>query len=114
MAVSKRPQANETWIEKAKEHLMRLRAEAEEHSEAYDSYPTDKSFETALNILETLQSAIPPRIGLTQNSEIVLLWKSSCEEFRAYVKTDGNVEYIHNSEIVGRPCFARDLTLSFA
>lgn len=114
MSVSKRPQANDTWIERAKEHLSKLQADAKQYAEEYDSYPTDRSFLKAVEILETLQTTSPPRIGLTPNSEISFLWKRNVEEFRAYVKPDGTVEFIHNSQVVGRPCFARDLTHIFA
>ncbi|MFA7340739.1 MAG: hypothetical protein WC028_28395 [Candidatus Obscuribacterales bacterium] len=109
MAVSKK-QSNENWLERAKEHLLRLCREAEEFSDEYDVHPTNHSVEVAFEVLESFQTASSPKIALTVNNEISLGWNNHGEEFHAYVKPNGTVEYFHNSEVVGRPCFARDLS----
>ncbi len=108
VAVSKK-QSNEKWLDRAKEHLLSLCREAEEFSDDYDVYPTERSVAVAFEVLESFQIATSPKIGLTVNSEILLGWCNHGEDFRVYIKPDGSVEYFHNSEIVGRPCFARDL-----
>ena len=49
------------------------------------------------------------KVASTVSNEISLGWNSHREEFHAYVKPNGTVEYLHNSEVVGRPCFAKAL-----
>jgi hypothetical protein len=109
MAANKN-QPNEKWLEKAIEHLNLMCREAAECADEGDILPTKQTVTAAVQILQTFQHAHRPKMGLTINGEVSLAWKNTGEEFRAYIKPDGSVQYFRNSVAVDEPSFSTYLT----
>ena len=109
MATTKK-QLSEKWLKKAITHLETMFREAEECADEGDVMPTKQAFVASVQILETFQSAHQPTMGLTVNGEVSLAWANTSDEFRAYVKPDGSVQYFQNKQSVDERSFSRYLT----
>jgi hypothetical protein len=115
MTIENRMPVNETnreekWLEKALEQLKRLCHEAVDYADEDDVLPSSVAQSAAAQILDSFQHAHRPRMGLTVNGEISLAWENTGDEFIAYVKPDGSVQYFRNKAAVDEPRFSQYLT----
>lgn len=109
MSVNKK-KTEENWLEKAKEQLNQLCQEAAAYADDDDIIPSPLGLTAAFQILETFRHAHRPNMGLTVNGEISLAWENTGDEFRAYIKPDGSVQYFRNKTTVDERSFCTYLT----
>jgi len=94
------------WLDDAIRHLESLCQEAAEFADEGDIMPTRKSFMAASQILKTFCKATPPKIGLTGNGELTLVWENTGDVFRAYAKPDGSTQFFQNKQAVDMQSFS--------
>jgi len=109
MPVEKK-KTEDKWLEKAIDQLNRLCHEAAEYADEGDVLPSQIALAACIQILQTFQHAHRPKMGLTVNGEISLFWENTGDEFRAYVKPDGSVQYFRNKTAVDERSFSTYLT----
>lgn len=109
MAVQKK-KMDESWLEEAICQLNKLCHEAAEYADDDDVLPTRVAHAATMQILKSFQHAHRPRMGLTVNGEIALSWENAGEEFHAYVKSDGSVQYYRSKTSVDEQSFSKYLT----
>jgi hypothetical protein len=109
MAIDKKKSEGK-WLEKAIEQLNRLCREAAEYADEDDVVPSNLAHAASVQILHSFQRANRPKMGLTVNGEISLAWENTGDEFRAYVKPDGSVQYFRNKAAIDERSFNKYLT----
>ena len=102
--------SEDKWLEKAIDQLNRLCHEAAEYSDEDDVIPSQLAHTATVQILHSFQHAHRPKMGVTVNGEISLAWENTGDEFRAYVKPDGSVQYFRNKTAVDERSFSTYLT----
>lgn len=103
-------QPEEKWLEKAICQLNQLCCEAVKFADDCDETPSKIAYIASVELLKTFKDTQRPKMGLTVNGEILLAWENTGDEFRAYIKSDGSVQFFRNKDSVDKPSFCKYLT----